>query len=469
MIDINQLREQTGQLDLSTALVGFLSDSLSQETIVPLSDLVCCCLMRDQKTRNYKAGQKNPAILAVVPAIYDRNDGRVSMGGPDWYYTTVNNRRVYSKKRLFDPRTKEERTRPVGILRDIFEDEPTRNMFLADGRRLNAKLTSFARDLVSATPETVSGFAACGDHSPTVPLFLSPVSTDTRARMRLRTGPALEEQLLHIAETGEWGIPSLRTLSAPDNGFLKGINSNTVELWVPLQGITEDELRAVSTDKSEYRIEPGHQVFTITNPTEQVAAKIKAVFGVNVCPEYTAAVTPGQKIQVRAGRAMFAPLQRRHWTIQELKSRADYEALCYAVALHQTFEHNGVEMLDFSVAYDPSREPWVDLSSVPRIQKIVLAVPTHRPHRHITNLAGNGAGYDFDLLNISLRVELRRPQPDNSALHRKVSEKPQHKANAAAPRPSEIVIATKPVDTTPAKESVVRSYLRKLGQVGLSK
>lgn len=469
MIDIKQLREQTGLLDLNAALVGFLSDSRSQETIIPLSDLACCCLMRDPKTRNYKAGSKHPAMLAVVPAIYDGREGRVSIGGPDWYYTMVDNRRTYTKKRLFDPKTKEEKTRPVGILRDVFEDEPTRNMFLADDRWLNVKLSHFAQELASATPETVSGFAVCGDRGPTVPLFLAPITTDTHSRMRLRTGLALEEQLLHAAETGEWGIPTLRTLSAPDNGFLKGVNNSTVELWVPLQGITEDELRAVSTADSDYRVETGHQVFTIHNPTAEVEAKIKAVFGVNVCPEYTPVVQPGQKIQVRAGRAMFAPVQRRHWTIQELKSRADYEALCYAVALHRIFEHNGMEMLDFAFAYNPAREPWVDLTSVPRIQKIVFSTPTHRPQRHITNLACRGAGYEYDMLNISLRVEMRRPQPENSALLRRGSTKPQHKANAAAVKPADIVIAAKPAETTPAPEAEVRSYLYKLGQVGIEK
>ncbi len=416
MTEIDQLRAKVTKLDSSSALIGFLSEQAGRETVVPLASLTCCCLMRNPKPRHYSAGVIQPAMLAAVPVIYDNVEGKVHIGGPGWFFTTTDDhKRSYTRKRDIDPVTKEERTRPVGILRDVFEDNPERNMFLADDRKLNKRLVQHANQLVSATPENSPGFAPCGDSCPSVPTLLSPITPLARSFMRLRRGPELEAQLIHCAETGEWGIPGLHTLSAPDNGTLKGLTDTSVELWVPLQGITEEELNAVCTDESEYRVEAGHQVFVINDPTAHVEAKIRAVFGVSVCPNYRPVVAPGQAIQVRAGRAMFAPLQRKHWDIKDLSDRADYEGLLYAAALHTVYEHNGIEMLDFAYAYNPAREPWVDLTSVPCIQKISLS--HGRGHANsATSLSCRGAGFELDMLNISLRVEMRRRAGHPSAV-----------------------------------------------------
>lgn len=409
---IDTLRDKAEGLDPQFALVGYFGPSLREDKVIPLSDLTVCCLIRNPRERTYSGRKRNkPAMLACVPGIYDPVEGQVHIGGPNWYWIQKNRKRIYVRERQTHQGV--EVTRPVGVLRDIFENTPHHPMELDPERSLmNKQLVEYADEMLSASADTDPCYNVWGDTSPTPPRFLSPITPHTY--MKLRMGAALDEQVLHCAETGEWGIRELYPLVAPDNGYLKGTSGNSVELWVPLEGITEAELleareRAGITTIPDYRVEENHQVFTYKNPTFKVEKEIYQVFGVNVCPVYRPVVQPGETIAIRANRAMFVPVPKKRYTIAELKKRSDYEALCYAAALHDMYDVNGVEMLDLSYAFNPTREPWVDLEGVSPIQRIKYSrSSTVKRYTDANNLACKGDAYNIDLLHISLRVEMRK-------------------------------------------------------------
>jgi hypothetical protein len=425
MIDTKTLRDQAAGLDPQFALVGFFSASRRGESLIPLADLTVCCLTRNPKARQYRNGSNRPAMLAAVPALYDTTDGQVHIGGPDWYWMRQDHKRVYLRQRQYCPVKRllksgvlghEEKTRPVGVLRDLFEDDEKQSMCLTESRSFDTRLAEFAHAMLSTSKESDPCFNTYGDQSPSLPLFLSPITPTTY--MKLRRGDELDQQVLHCAGTGEWGIPGLFTLSAPDNGILRGVSDSSVELWVPLIGITGEELLQAHASYSKgqpptYRVETlegqEYQVSTIENPTWAVEARVFDVFGVNICPIFKPAVSKGQSVQVRAGRAMFEPVPRRRCTLNELKARPDYEALCYVAALHSTYEAQGVEFLDLAYAFNPVKEPLVDFAGFSTVQKIRCSTAAGSKYKnHVTNLAAKGDGYTVDLLNISLRAEMRR-------------------------------------------------------------
>lgn len=428
MFDPVSLQESANRLDSQFALLGFFDATMRNRSMFPLADLVCCCLTRSPKTRHYGEVINKPAMLASVPAIYERHEGVVHVGGPDWHWILKQGRRQYTRTRLFEEhesllrngqRGRAEKTRPVGVLRDLFETGPHQNMYLNPAKSFDDKMARFAEQLLAASPTTDRAYSRWGDRYPTVPTFWTPVTP--KNFMKLRWGDSIDAQVLHCAETGEWGISDLHRLAAPDHGILKWVGPETVELWVPLNGITEQELLEHRVEQSppDYRVENDHQVFTIESPTTIVEQKIQETYGVSLCPVYRPAVQKGQDLEIRAGRAMFSPVPRKSWTVEELKKRPDYEALCYAVSLKDSIDHEGTTMLDLQYCWNPQRDPWVDLSHISAIQRIRFSAPMNQgKYRHVGNLATRGDGYQLDMMNISLRVEMRR-----RALERETAKK----------------------------------------------
>lgn len=461
MFDPVKLRELATKLDSQFALLGFFDATMRNRPMFPLADLVCCCLTRSPKIRHYGEVQNKPAMLASVPAIYERQEGVVHVGGPDWHWILKQGRRQYTRTRVFDEHEsllrngqmgKAEKTRPVGVLRDLYETGPHQNMFLSPVKSFDDKMAKFAEQLLEAGPDTDRCYSRWGDRYPTVPTFWSPVTP--KSYMKIRWGDAIDAQVQHCAETGEWGIPDLRSLAAPDHGILKHAGPETVELWVPLNGISEAELLDVRAQRGEkgepnYRVEHDHQVFTIESPTTSVEQKIQEIYGVSLCPVYRPAVQKGQDVEIRAGRAMFSPVPRKAWTIEELKKRPDYEALCYAVSLKDTIEHEGMEMLDLQYCWNPVRDPWVDLSRVSAIQRIRFSAPmNHGKYRHVGNLATRVDGCHLDMMNISLRVEMRR-----RALERETAKKALA-TSVAAPEPVKVEVGPSPDITAAVPQAV---------------
>jgi hypothetical protein len=337
-------------------------------------------------------------MLVEAPAFY--SEDAVRIGGPGWFAYDKDGQRHYTRLRQV-PDKGGRNTRRADRLKDVQEDNLAREDFVLNPARSDdARTIKFVHEMLSAD---VNG----SDNRISVPAFYT--QKPHHSYLRLRAGRALYERVQMCAETGEWGLDTIMTMCAEDRGVARRVGSKEIELKVDYKiDHDEEDLGELARQGRVVRGTDKISVFhKVTDPTDDVVREIFSVFGVNRGLELEPVIADGQSLRVCAGQTLWVPIPRGQYSLEALRKRDDFEALCYLAALHHKTNHEGVGEF-FNLEYvHASGEVFADMNSIQNITK-VRVVNTAGKFVPEVALVSRGSDHIADLMCTTSRDEINK-------------------------------------------------------------
>lgn len=392
---LKELREKLKSLDTSITLVGFFNlDNPDNCTFFPSSDAVVITLNRDTRNRREKIE------TSVVPIIEE--GGRAHIGGDNWFYRFHEGKRHYTRSNVNTGNFGPKHNRPVGIVKDLNETKDVPSA-------LTLKTFQDVHLLRALTQMVDEEKRLEAEKYMKAPKLMLPVS----GHMRLRRGSALDNLVLDCAVKGIWANGRTGNF-VRSNCKVKGVSDDVVIARTPLLGghVADGEV------DPDVVIEDGHIVEEIHNPEGRASIAISNIFGVTVRVKLVAVVGQDEEAELFENQTIFAPLPKGDYTLEQLKARPDWEALCYLAVLSNTEHRGNVEYVDYSVVVgDGTAETCVFIPDGEPMQKLRTtgkeASGAKRFLPHV--LKHESAHVSMDLFHTPIRTEIKRLRLERQA------------------------------------------------------
>lgn len=422
---LTNLRAKAENMSRDGALVGwFHRQGKVCEEFMPLGDLRVMAIYRGHKTRTYRFLKKKeievkdalPAYLISSPAVFF--DGRVHVGGDNWFQRTRGPKTFYYRESVPG-------SRPSGEFRDIVSDNPQKEVTLVTSIKheralADRQLCRWGLQMLDDSVEEQTGFNRFGDEEIMPPPFLVPRK---KYCLELREGTHLRELVENIFKRQEWHVEGVSGLSAPDRGRARVFHTKSGP--PSQQGIVSGFLKETGSVLAvEFSHDNGcEDLFELDAIQESVEEFVFRIFGVRLRIDLMPAFASGEEVPMRAKQALFTPAPegttleklRAFWKWEDRRAVAlaagmpfteepplpqgSVQAMKYVAALTTSQDINGVTALDVDVAVG-NAEPYVHMGALMcRIQRV-------------TNLEDNlmyeSPGVNIDLPHVCARMALQR-------------------------------------------------------------
>lgn len=407
---LKELRESVKSLDPAYTLIGFFNIENPDECVLfPTSDCAVIALTRDTHV-----AERETVQVSLLPII--ESEDKSHIGGENWFSHTYRGKTVYSRK----SDGVGGRNRPVGLLRDLLQTKLNRSTMTVDHFR-DVQLLKCLKTMLDE-----SGRLTHQKHI-RAPRILLPVI----GRLRLRHGSALENLVINCASKGLWTSNRIAN-AVRKNTSVTILSNDEVITKTPLMhggGIVDGDV------DPDAEIVNGHVVETMHNPADKARAVIFELFGVTVPVTFFPVAAVGETVDLAEQQTLFTPLPRRDlrrpYSLEELKSRPDYEALCYLAVLSSIERHKSMEYIDSAfVIGDGTAESIIHITDAEPVQRVMTTVREASGRKRFSpyTLSQHLDHVDIDLFNVPVRAENRRLRKERRELEeRKVKEKEEAK------------------------------------------
>lgn len=370
---LETLREEARDLGREDVLVGWFTkavDVIGSAFFAPVRDVFVATLSWDH---DRVFSRFNPPVtLSILPLIWHTK--KVHIGGNGW-------RRLGQRQylRFLSPSESDwdvqlstgrvDTPQPVGWMYLLYDKSGSPYSI---GRKKDA-ITSRAVEMAlhmlrwhKDRPERK------GDRQVSMPALVH--AKAPRTYLKLRDSKEIDQKALSNAQSGIWdfvtsdGSNELHALTRGNAVF----DSETNEVFI------DDKAGGQSVDKE---------------CSEQFLEKeIMTNFGKCVKISLQPAID-SMDGYVQAGQSLFRPVEKRDWTLQELKAREDWPTLAHLAAFTEAYRHAGHVIFDADMV-EAEQEPWVDGNRTTICTSVVNRPPALRD--------SSSAG-EMDLFNTPLR------------------------------------------------------------------
>jgi len=336
---LQEIRAKAESMPREDTLIGWFTrevDQIGSSFLARISDVFVVMLSWDLD-HVYRAF-KHPLTMVVAPAIWHKS--RAYIGGLGWKRLGVWPQRVqYLPPVPHLPAEEQRKGAPVGWFYVIFDESG--GLFSPDEKKGTVLHRAFeaALDLLNWDQES----QLLGDRQITMPTLLS--CRTPQAYLHLRPSSVLDHQVLHCAYSGIWQAP-IHSFTSTFRG-----TAFATEKQVDL---TPEGATAPTESFERCDAESALELAIRNDFGEVVAVQLQSVFPLR------------KPAHVQLGQPLFRPIEKKNWTIEELKSRPDWPTLVHMAALSMASPYAGHTLYDADLV-ESETEPWVDMRrSAPR-------------------------------------------------------------------------------------------------------
>ena len=334
-----EIRKGIVKIPKNEVLVGWFTkevDSIGESFLARVSDVFVVMLGWDHD--RVFSQFKTPITMTVMPVLWHAR--KAFIGGLGWQRTGA-----WPEKVRYLPPNSEEKGSPVGWFYAVSDESG--GPYSPDNKKGSILRRAFeaAADLLRWNEEEASPI---GDRKIGMPVIMS--SRTQRTHLKLRESQALDEQVLGCATSGLWPFPAR---SDDVSSMCRG---------------------TFMTKGSELRITPEddktvEHVIDKTSAESLLEIAIRHNFGEVVRVNLDFALEQ-QAGYVQLGQPLFRPIEKKDWTLEELKARKDWKVLASLGALATARNYAGAMLLDVDLV-ESNIEPWIDGRYFPMRTRVI--------------------------------------------------------------------------------------------------
>jgi hypothetical protein len=370
---LNELR-QLARTDMprNEVLVSWFTrgvDAVGSQFLAHIRDVFVVMLRYEPDKSFSRYGM--PVTLSIMPLIWHNN--KVHIGGSGWRRLGHGTNVRYlapgtPDETMVGVNGKTERPIPVGWFYLLFDSN--RSPSSLDNCR-----DGIVRKAIKACVDALKwnrDDATYGDRKIGMPMLLAAKSE--RRYLKLRDCSALDEQILSCACSGVWKFPSGESELVSGTRGSVDWDESLGEMVITPESKQED-MTLVSRSSAECLLE----------------VALRHHFGEMVKVNLQPTTTDGH---LQLGQPLFRPIEKKEWTLPELKARADWPVLAHLAAFTTSIPHaDDVRLFDTDMVVS-GNEPWVDARRFPVRTRIV---------NRLEALKDNSPTGYIDLVDLPLR------------------------------------------------------------------